>query len=403
MSQDTERLVAALEKVFDDPPPPTSVDAARLLERGHRLLRRRRATSVVSAVATVVVAAVVIAAPGPGTHPAPPGATGDGTSLLNPARFGWLPKAPDAFDYMVDKNVSIVTAEWADEPSGEGPQLTLFAADRNQTLPSVTPVEPQTFSPGDRPTRVGTIDGNPVWYYAYSAKLPSGPVHDFLAWKTASGYWAALQDPLVDGPTLLHIATSADTTPTPLKVPLMPVGDLAKLTAYSVLLVQTLDNSGVEFTIDGWLGAENVGITGIAGDTGITRQNGTKCDFVMITGLGSYQKACLKEDMAPIENLPFTAPVGASASTTPETVPPRSSTPTGATGTPTAPDTDLYASIGPPPTPWESAFKVLDGIDVYVSVSVDEQYSQSLSDKALTGITSFGTNPANWQPEDIGA
>jgi hypothetical protein len=112
MSQDTERLVEGLERVFDAPAPPTSVDAAYLVERGHRLLRRRRAAGALSAVAAAAVALLVrTALPGPGTRPVQPGTAGIGGSILNPPRFGWLPKAPDAYDYEVTANVSTVTAE----------------------------------------------------------------------------------------------------------------------------------------------------------------------------------------------------------------------------------------------------------------------------------------------------
>ena len=36
-------------------------------------------------------------------------------------------------------------------------------------------------------------------------------------------------------------------------------------------------------------------------------------------------------------------------------------------------------------------------LSVYVEVFVNETYSRSLSDKALSEINSYGTDPANWQ------
>jgi len=384
MSQDTEHLTAEFERVFAAPAPPTSVDAAHLVERGHRLLRRRRAAGALSAVATAaaVVLLTTAALPELGAHPGQSDAPGGGTSMLNPARFGWLPKAPDAYDYDVDLGVSVVTAEWANQPAGDDPMLMLYKANANQVMPKVAPMSPYTLAPGDHPVKVGTIDGNPVWYYSYSEQLQNAvSLTDFLLWKTAAGYWAALQDPLVDGPTLLRIAKSANTTPTPLEVPLTTTGDLAKLSSYDVLLAQTTDNDGLEYIVDGNLGNENISITGIDGDTGLTTQNGTKCDFTMITGLGSYQYPCDQGFVSPFQGMPFDSPI------------PSFTLPT--------PGTEGYSTTGQG-SPFRASSKVLNGIDVYVSVDVDEKYSPSLSEKALNEVTSFGTNPADWQQADFG-
>ncbi|HEV2633893.1 MAG TPA: hypothetical protein VGX23_02030 [Actinocrinis sp.] len=426
MSQDIDRLRAELEKVFDEPPPPTTVDAARLLERGHRRQRRRRGAGALSAVATVAVA-VLVATSLPGLAARPnPVATGGGTRMLSPGRFGWLPKAPDAYRYQVDQNISTVTAEWADQPADQGPELTLSALDVDRSLPPITllgaahqdapspessVIALQTYSTSTAPpestdsgatpdatmlplitysqvpVQVGTIDGNPVWYYPLSGQFPdSGPLVDFLAWKTASGQWAALQDPQADGPTLLRIAKAANTKPTPLAVPLMPTGSLAGLSVYNVLLVQKPDNSGMEYALYGTLGKENVSVLGFAGDTGITSQGGTNCDFEDVSGHGLYQPTCAQELPQLIPGAPFHPSPGPTGSTQ-TSMPTR--TPTGQAST----DTGFIV---------QAAQKLLNGIRVYVMVDVNMQFNPALSDQALTEVTSFGPNPADWQPTDFG-
>jgi hypothetical protein len=418
MSQDDEFVTAVLDKVFDGPLPPTAVNAERLLRRGRHLLHRRRTTRSLSAAAAVAVAALLVTTL-PGARQAQPGTTG-GASLLAPGRFGWLPEPPKAYTYLANTDSSEISAVWGNMTIGAGPQLTLLPADGDQVLPNTAPV---AGVPADeKPTRVGTVDGNPVWYYSYTAGLQTVVLQGSIVWRTASGYWAVLYDPQADGATLLHIAATADTTPTPFKVPLVPSGAPARLSNESVMLTQPVDDSGLEFSISGYLGpgpgAEQLIITGFAGDTGLTRQNGTKCDYPTISWLGSYQSGCLIPNGVP-ERDPFGSSAAAPGSTTPATRPttppartttsppttsssqptsPSSSTPSEPAGSSTAPtvqDTVIPPSQGTPSL--KLAFSVLNGIDVYVGVFVHSQYSQSLANTAITQLTSFGTNPADWQ------
>jgi hypothetical protein len=283
---------------------------------------------------------------------------------------------------------------------------------------------PQAPLPADeQPTRVGTIDGDPAWYFSYDATFQNVLLAGAIVWKTASGYWAVLTDPEADGPTLLHIAATADTTPTPFKVPLLLSGDLAGLSTDDMMLTQPVDGSGVEYNVSGWLGTEQLMVTGFAGDTGLTVLNGTKCDFVVLAWMDSYQKECLTANPVPT-SVPFGSSAAAAESTAratlptaPTTLPGRtaSSSPatsstasTPASSEPAVASSAALAGSSTTPRPFVSrtriqppsvtqAFRVLDGIDVYVGAHVHEQYSLSLADEAIAQVASFGTNPADWQ------
>ena len=122
---------------------------------------------------------------------------------------------------------------------------------------------------------------------------------------------------------------------------------------------------------------------GFAGDTGLATMNGTKCDFVEISRLGSYQKPCNSGIAIPQEGESF------SPAATPSTT--------------ASPSINMLLSSSPAPGgPFQAASKVINGIDVYVSVYVKQGYSQRLSAERLGEVTSFGPDPADWQPAIFG-